>query len=45
MFSIQLGDMLGHGAFGCVKKAMAKLPGKNEFTTVAVKMLKGKRNN
>jgi len=39
---LTLGKLLGEGAFGTVVKAQAVgIPGSNEISTVAVKMLKG----
>ena len=39
---LTLGKLLGEGAFGTVVKAQAVgIPGRNEISTVAVKMLKG----
>jgi len=39
---LTLGKLLGEGAFGTVVKAQAVgIPGRNETSTVAVKMLKG----
>lgn len=43
--NLVLGKTLGEGEFGKVVKATAfRLKGKAGYTTVAVKMLKGKRN-